>query len=162
MTGSLNHWLDRLLGTASALLLLALMGLTCVDVVGRYVLGAPVPGSLELTELLLAALIFTALPLVSASGEHVTVDLLDHWLPPAVQRLQQRIASALGALACGVLAWQLGVKARVLAEAGETSSALQFPMSALAAGMAAMLAVTALVLLVMAWRPAADVVKTQV
>ena len=55
----------------------ALIGLTCVDVVARYAFNSPVNGAYELTELLLASLIFLALPLTTAAGEHIEVELLD-------------------------------------------------------------------------------------
>ena len=50
---------------------------TLVDVGGRKVLSASVPGSLELTELLMVVVIFAGLPLVSLRGEHVVFDSLD-------------------------------------------------------------------------------------
>ena len=47
-------WFDRLitpvLGGIAAVILFALMLLTCVDVVGRYFLNMPIYGGFELTE----------------------------------------------------------------------------------------------------------------
>jgi TRAP-type transport system small permease protein len=57
--------------------LFAIMALTLVDVSGRKLLSQSVPGSLELTELLMVVVIFAALPLVSLRGEHVVFDSLD-------------------------------------------------------------------------------------
>ena len=65
------------LGTIAAALMFCLMLLTCVDVVGRYFFNKPVTGGFELTEMLLAALIFAGLPLVTLRGDHITVDLFD-------------------------------------------------------------------------------------
>lgn len=53
------------------------MALTFVDVWGRYIFIAPVPGGVELTELMMAALIFAGLTLVMMEGEHIIVDLAD-------------------------------------------------------------------------------------
>src|SRR5258707_10984481 len=83
-------WFDRalvpLLGYAAAAVMLFLMLLTCVDVVGRYFLNKPLTGGFELTEVLLASLIFAGLPLVTLRGDHITVDLFDpvtpDWLFP--------------------------------------------------------------------------------
>ena len=47
------------------MLLFCLMTLTCVDVIGRYFFSMPVTGGFELTEMMLAALIFVGLPLVT-------------------------------------------------------------------------------------------------
>jgi TRAP-type mannitol/chloroaromatic compound transport system permease small subunit len=46
------------LAYVAAAVLMALMVLTCVDVGGRYFFNRPVWGAFELTEMMLAALIF--------------------------------------------------------------------------------------------------------
>ncbi len=53
------------LATICGAMLLAMMGLTVADVLGRYLLGAPITGATELTEMMLAAVIFLGLPAVS-------------------------------------------------------------------------------------------------
>ena len=62
--------MKKLLETACGLLsggaLFAIMALTFFDVGGRKLLDNSIPGSLELTELLMVVVIFAALPLVSA------------------------------------------------------------------------------------------------
>ena len=74
--------LEATLGLVAAIALFAMMALTFADVIGRKLLGASIPGSLELTELLMLAVIFVALPLTSLHGEHVVFDLLES-LPAA-------------------------------------------------------------------------------
>ena len=101
-------WLDRALvpalGHVAAALILCLMLLTCVDVVGRYFLNKPVTGGFELTEVLLAALIFAGLPLVTLRGDHITVDLFDPVTPDWLFRIQHALASLIGAACTGCLA----------------------------------------------------------
>ena len=63
--------LDFSLGGCCALMLIGLVALTVADVIGRYVLNAPLPGAFELTELMLGALVFAALPIAAFSEEHV-------------------------------------------------------------------------------------------
>ena len=70
-------WLDRALGAAAAVLLLGLLAVTTADVIGRYIFNWPLRGAFEITELLLLALIFAGLPLVSRADEHVTLDFID-------------------------------------------------------------------------------------
>ena len=77
-----------LLGYVAGILLFCLMTLTCVDVIGRYFFNTPVTGGFELTEMMLAALIFFGLPLVTIRNEHVTVDLLDPVTPDWLLRIQ--------------------------------------------------------------------------
>ena len=53
-----------LLGYVAGILLFCLMTLTCIDVIGRYFFNTPVTGGFELTEMMLAALIFFGLSLL--------------------------------------------------------------------------------------------------
>lgn len=67
----INKVLQNTLGVGAALLLFSLILVTCVDVIGRYFFSAPLRGAFEITELLLAALVFTALPLTTERREHI-------------------------------------------------------------------------------------------
>ena len=64
------------LGGLVVILLVALIAVTCVDVIGRYFLNTPLTGAFEMTEILLAALVFSALPMTTERRAHVEVDLL--------------------------------------------------------------------------------------
>ena len=66
-------------------LLFAMMTLTFVDVVLRYFFNAPIKGGFEVTELMMAVLIFAGLPLVSRKNEHVTIDAFDRFFPARVR-----------------------------------------------------------------------------
>jgi TRAP-type C4-dicarboxylate transport system permease small subunit len=141
------------LGLVAAALLFCLMALTCVDVVGRYFFNRPVQGGFEMTELLLAALIFAGLPLVTLRSEHVMVDLLDPVTPDWLFRIQHVLATLLGAACTAYLAWRLGLRAEELAARGETTSQLGFPIAWLAWAMSALMALTAAALVVVMLRP---------
>ncbi len=121
------------------------MALTFFDVGGRKLLDHSIPGSLELTELLMVAVIFAALPLVSQKGEHVVFDSLDHYLPAAVLRAQKAIvhlACALALLALGVLMWRTGGE---FLRSGETTAQLKLLKAPFIYAMAALCALTGLV-----------------
>ena len=59
----------------SCIVLLWLVGLTCVDVVGRYFFRAPVTGAAELVQISMAGIIFFALPAMFLRDDQVIVDL---------------------------------------------------------------------------------------
>ena len=63
--GVFDRVIVPVLGHFAALVLFCLMVLTCIDVVGRYFFSMPVTGGFEMTEILLASLIFAGLPLVT-------------------------------------------------------------------------------------------------
>src|SRR3546814_13262355 len=79
------HLIEKVVCGFAATILFCLMVCTFVDVVGRYVFNSPLPGALELTEIMMASLIFTILPVVSARSDTITVDLLV--LPRARKRV---------------------------------------------------------------------------
>ena len=91
--------LEGVCGLLSASGLFAIMALTFFDVGGRKFLDNSIPGSLELTELLMVVVIFGALPLVALRGEHVLFDSLDNYLSPAMLKLQKAVVHLLVAVA---------------------------------------------------------------
>ncbi len=102
---------DALLGLAASAILLAMMVLTVIDVVARYVFSRPVRGAFEITELMLVILIFAGLPLVSFSDEHAVMDFIDRILGPRGQRGLQRAVQAVNAAFMFLLAWLTWLKA---------------------------------------------------
>lgn len=57
--------------------LFAMVALTFTDVIGRRIFGKPVFGAHDITEHLMAIMVFCGLPLVTAAAGHLAVDLLD-------------------------------------------------------------------------------------
>jgi TRAP-type C4-dicarboxylate transport system permease small subunit len=159
----LKRLLTTLCGALAAAALFAIMVLTAVDVVGRKFFAASVPGSLELTELLMVAVIFAGLPLVSLQGEHVVFDTLDRHLPPVLLRLQRAVIDALCAAALAGLAGLLWVKAGQMASYGDITAQLKLPVGPFVYAMAVLCGLTAAVHAVLAVSPpAADAPKAMV
>jgi TRAP-type C4-dicarboxylate transport system permease small subunit len=102
---------DVVLGAAAAGILLAMMALTVVDVVARYVFSRPVRGAFEVTELMLLVLIFAGLPLVSFSDEHAVMDFIDRLLGPRAQVWLERLVQAACAAFLFLLTWLVWRKA---------------------------------------------------
>ena len=140
------------LGIAAAAVLFAMMALTCIDVIGRYFFSRPVFGGFELTEMMLASMIFLALPLVTLRNEHITVDVLDPITPDWLFRLQHVVACTIGMLSTGYLAWRLWLRATTLYTAGETTAQLKMKLGLLAYSMSILMALTAVALLVVMFR----------
>jgi len=143
---------ERILGYAVALTLFVMMLVTCADVAGRYLFNHPISGAFELTEMLLAGMIFTALPLVTVRGEHVMVDLFDSVTPDWLLRVQHVIASIIGVLCTGFLAYRLGVRAENMVASGQTTAQLHFTLGWLTWGMAISMGLTAAALAVLGFR----------
>lgn len=148
----LDRAIERTLGVLCAIVLFIMMALTCVDVVGRYLLNRPVPGGLEMIEILVAATVFAALPLVTMRAGHVTVDLLDAVSPDWLLRVQHVLANILAAVVCGALAWQLWVRAGRMLGYGDTTAVLRIPLYPLTYSMSLLVGLSALAYLVLALR----------
>lgn len=136
--------------------LFAIMALTFFDVLGRKFADNSIPGSLELTELLMVVVIFAALPLVSWRGEHVVFDSLDGWLPAAVRKAQNSIVHLLCAAALLGLAWLMWRTGTQFLEMGETTAQLRILKAPFIWGMAVLCALTGVVHLLLMARPPAD------
>lgn len=149
-------WFDRFiepfLGTIAAGILFCMMCLTCADVIGRYFLARPVTGAFELTEVMLAALIFTGLPLVTLRQEHVTVDVLDAVSPDWLLRVQHVVAMLIASAATGYLAWRLWLRAGNMLASGETTAQLKLTLGYLTVGMSVLMGLTALAFAVLIFR----------
>ncbi len=73
---------SKLLNSVGAAALAAMMLLTTVDVVLRYIFSTPITGSLEITEFLLLITVASGIAYTGIKKAHVTVDV-------AVERLAQ-------------------------------------------------------------------------
>ena len=140
------------LGFIAAVMLFAMMLLTCADVIGRYFLDRPIFGAFELTETLLAALIFAGLQLVTLRNEHVTVDLLDPITPDWILQLQHIIACAIGFVSTAYLSWRLWLRAVTMDESGQFTGQLKYKLAYLTYSMSILMALTAIALLVLVFR----------
>jgi len=63
-------------------LLLVMLFLGTADVIGRYLFGKPIVGTLEIFEVLLPAIVLLSLAYTQQAKAHITVDLFYSHLPP--------------------------------------------------------------------------------
>ena len=139
--------------------LFSIMALTFFDVIGRKLANHSIPGSFELTELLMVVLIFAALPLVSQRGEHVMFDSFDAITPAWLLTLQKAVVSALCGVAMLGLGWLMWKTGNQFVESGETTAQLKFLKAPFVYGMGVMCALTGLVHLGQIIKPAEDLAE---
>ena len=144
----MHKTIDRLMywstGLLAAVALFSIMLLTVVDVTGRKFFNQSVPGSLELTEVLMVVVIFAALPMVSWRSEHVVFDTLDGFIPPWLRGIQARVVHLVCAGAFAFFARLLVMRAQRFTEYGDTTVHLGLSIAPVAWLMAALLALTGL------------------
>ncbi|MGO3741007.1 TRAP transporter small permease [Kerstersia sp.] len=135
--------LEAILDWVAGALLFIMMMVTTVDVIGRYFFHSPLHGAYESNELLLGVLVFTALPRVSWHGTHLTVSMVDSLFSSHGRRIKQGVMDWVSGGILAVLAWQLYLHANGMAEFGDRSNALDFPLAPLAWLIAALTALAA-------------------
>ncbi len=122
-----SHWFARLCLLGSGLCLMLVMGLTVVEVIGRYIFNAPIFGRQDLAQILLALSIFFAFPVVTLRREQIDVDLLDHLFPRRAAFWRDRCIDALTSLCLLTMAVWLFARADKALERGVTSELLFIP-----------------------------------
>lgn len=142
--------LRLLLGSLAGLALFAMMTLTFVDVVGRKFFNHSVIGSVEMTEMMMLALIFAGMPLASLAGEHVIFDLLDAVLPQRVKYWQAIVSNLICTGLLGVAAWFVFNRALRTQAMGDTTAQLLVPVAPFHFSAAGLLVVCALMHLYLA------------
>jgi len=156
MRARLGHGLETLLGAISGSVLFLMMMVTAIDVAGRYVFNKPLAGGFELTEMMLAALIYCGLPLVSKRREHIVIDTFDPLMSKRVKRGLDVFADIVCSLTLAGIGWLIFRRAARVAEYGDTTSVLTLPLAPVAYLMGVMIVVTAAIHLWLIFVPHRD------
>ena len=123
----LGHRLQQAVGLLLVLMLSAMVALTFTDVVGRRLFNTPVFGANDLTEHLMAIIIFAGLPLLTAQRGHLSIDLLDSWLLKPRWRPWHKLVDLLIAAVLGLIAWEYYLAIDEALQISEISPALMIP-----------------------------------
>lgn len=127
----LQRWIEKLsyfLGSVGAGVIFALMLITGIDVVGRYLFQSPLPGAFELSELALALMVIFGWGYNQAVKGHVEIDLLYKRLPHRVQTILDCLIPILGLSLFVFVAWQAIKFTLVSIGWGENTEMLHLPM----------------------------------
>jgi TRAP-type C4-dicarboxylate transport system permease small subunit len=140
------NFLHRLFEPFVSIALFFMMTLTFFDVIGRYVFNSPIIGALELTEFSMAIVIFLGLVLLTSDEGHVTVDLIDSFVPDKIKPIQKVVINLINLAVMAVISWQLWLKAGDAAEYGDRTESLFMPLSPLMYFMSIMTGIAGLIL----------------
>ena len=123
LSTKLNRWLQWV----SMIVLVALMLLTVTDVAGRWLLGQPVQGTVEVTQLAMVAIVFLALGRVEHHDEHIAIDIVVTRLPQRWQRAVRILVGLVSFLLLLAISWQLYEFAGRLRVGNYATGVLQIP-----------------------------------
>lgn len=139
------------LSAITALLIFSMMALAFIDVLGRYVFRAPVPGAFEIIEFMLALLIFSGLPLVTLENNHISVSILDTLFSRRGLWIKQAIIHFGAAAVLAFIAERMWGQAVYLAEAEKITGFLEMQIAPVIFALCALAAVTAALQVMIAW-----------
>ena len=139
--GRAGGWLEVL----GAVALFAMMTITFVDVVGRYLLNRPLPGSTDLVQVLLLLTAGCTLPAVTWRGEHLSIGLFDGARPTALERTRRAMVAIVVAITFAALAHLLWYYAGDTARNGDVIGYLRLPVAPFVYALSALCLVTALI-----------------
>jgi TRAP-type C4-dicarboxylate transport system permease small subunit len=128
---------------AAGVCLLGMTLLTVVDVAGRYLFNSPLNGGVEVTEFMMVATVFLALPVVTARNEHIDLDVFEFLYPGWLKRAVQVVSNLAGAVAMSFVAWRVAELAARSLKQNDTTIALEIPVYGLVYFISAMCALTA-------------------
>lgn len=123
---------QRLLEIALAVAMLGMVAVTFVDVVGRFLFASPIAGASELIQFLMAAVMATALPLVTRSRQHITMGLFSGAIKGRAKRLLDAAIMATSAVVLGTLVALLAQQAVSLQQAQVSTIYLDLPVAPVA------------------------------
>jgi TRAP-type C4-dicarboxylate transport system permease small subunit len=142
----ISHGLARKLYWVAGTAIVAMMLLTCADVILRYY-RRPIPGTYELVCFLGAMAVAFAMAHTSVERGHVAVSIVVQLFPQRIQGLIESITSSFGFVFFALIAWQSVLYANDLRSSGEVSLTLQLPFYPFVYGVGFSAAAVCLVLL---------------
>lgn len=111
--------LNHLIGSVSAYFLIPLMLVTASDVLTKNLFNYPIPGTLELSQYLLAVFILLGLAYTQQVKAHVRVSILTSRLPLSAQFILTIITTLISLFIFSILVWQgwiVGIEERTVSD----------------------------------------------
>ena len=142
----LIHALAKKMNWIAGAAIVAMMLLTCADVVLRY-FRRPIPGTFELVCFLGSVSVSFAMAYTSIEKGHVSVSFIVGLFPSRLQRAIGCVTGALGLILFALIAWQSATYANDLYTSREVSLTLELPFYPFVYGIAFSALVVCLILL---------------
>ncbi|MFT5439678.1 MAG: TRAP-type C4-dicarboxylate transport system permease small subunit [Alphaproteobacteria bacterium] len=118
----------RFLTRVAAVFLLAMMLINVVDVGLRVSINAPIFGTYEIVEFMLAAVAFLAIPEAFLRDQHITIELIDQVLPERVIDALRAFGTLCAMTFVGLMVWHMIQPAMDYVEFNEITMDLQLPL----------------------------------
>jgi TRAP-type C4-dicarboxylate transport system permease small subunit len=99
------NYADRVLILFTGIALVMLTFMITFDVGSRFAFNAPLPATVELSELLMAYIVFLAMGYTLSQGLHIRVSVLFEFIPKSAKVYFDLIAAAVGICFCAMVTY---------------------------------------------------------
>ncbi|MBA7681910.1 hypothetical protein ES703_90254 [subsurface metagenome] len=127
VTGSVNQRLNRIVNYIGVAFMVAMMLLTVVDVLLRYLFRRPIAGSVEIVELMLVLVVFFGIGFTGLQKGHVKLGLLVDRLTEKARALITSVTTILSLVIFALIAWQSIVQAQWIQERNVVTGVWEIP-----------------------------------
>lgn len=118
--------LINLLKRIGGVALVAMMAITCVDVIFRA-FNRPIFGAVEIVSFMATIVLACAMPMTDHEHGHVGVDLMVRKFTPRVQAIYSGVGNLFAGVLFGLVCWQMFLYGNTVKASGEVSMSLEFP-----------------------------------
>jgi TRAP-type C4-dicarboxylate transport system permease small subunit len=119
-----ENWANRGLAVTAAAIILAMMFLTAIDVILRYLFNSPLPGVYELQEFMLVGAVFLGLAYIQSEKGHIYVDIFTSRFTERGQAVLGLLSHSISLLIFALISWQGGLRAWTALISGQSREGL--------------------------------------
>lgn len=101
----ITTFINKAMSVVAMAVLCLMMVLTTIDVMGRYLFDKPVQGTFELTEIMLATIVFCSLAFCQFSKGHISVDIVVSRFSKKSQKTIEMLNYIVTLVVLGLIAW---------------------------------------------------------
>ena len=141
--------LDKSLMACVAVVMFGMMAVTFIDVLGRYVFNAPIPGGFEIIQFMMPLAMFGALPVITRSEEHIVISVMSGFLKSRGVWIQRLLVLVGCIVVNSGITYVMWLQGNELAEAEQISGFLEWSFAPPAYLISLLSAVTVLIVLLM-------------
>lgn len=123
---------NRALHYVSGSLITLMMLFTVYNILGRWLFGAPLRGTVELTQLSMIGIVFLAFAYAQHNDDHISVDILYVRFGRLGRAVFDAIAATISFCVLLLMAWQLYEYSQTLELGGRTTATRRIPLYPLA------------------------------
>ncbi len=118
---------SRFVNIVGCIILICMMIMIVIDVFMRYIFNMPVPGSVELVEFMMGAVVFTGMAYAGIKKAHIGLGFLISKLPERYQAAIDIFNFSISTLFFILIVWKSILQAIVLYNSNQTSNVLGIP-----------------------------------